>query len=195
MARPGRVCHGGHLGLQWCNDQKEKTRPPAFSSGTWAGEGDQHEPIAWQGAEDHAKLHSCIAPAPVSSPPWHRTPLSSCLTGSPQLTLLLAEAAASPRCRLPKAGIVHPLESPAAPMAPRPSPDPQMIPAPAAPPRDGGRQGSAAAATQTSAGFHHTDDASPREGEPLPKGEGASQQQTPPVQNNSHLLVHTANTR
>lgn len=33
------------------------------------------------------------------------------------------------------------------------------------------------------------------EGEPLPKGEGASEQQRPPVQNNSHLLVHTANTR
>lgn len=75
VARPGCVRHGGHLGLQWCNVQKEKTRPPAFSSATWAGEGDHHEPIAWQGPEDHAKLHSCIAPAPVSCPPHGTGPL------------------------------------------------------------------------------------------------------------------------
>lgn len=90
---PCCACHAGRLGLQRCDDQMEKTRPPAFSTGTWAGEGDNHMPVAWQGPEDHANFHSGIAPAPV--PTKAGTPLNPCHAGPPAL----AE---------PRAGLVHP---------------------------------------------------------------------------------------
>lgn len=53
-------------------------------------------------------------------------------------------------------------------------------------------QGRATATTQSSAGLPHPDRAPHPERELPPKGEGINNQETPVVQNISHLLVHTA---
>jgi len=109
VAWPCRACQGGHLTPQWCSDPKQKTHPPASPLGSGQGKG---PPRAHRTAGSRRPCKPSLSRCPHSC----RVPSS----------------APSPRCRLPRAGLTCPPKPPAAPRAPRPSPDPHTAPAPAA---------------------------------------------------------------
>lgn len=104
----------------------------------------------------------------------------------PHPTLLSIEATASPGCGCSGQGL-----------CPYPSSQPQQqllgLSHTHRPfQKHSSRQARAAATIQSSAGLPHPDGAPHPEREPPLKGEGTSSQETPAVQNISHLLVHTA---
>lgn len=127
------------------------------------------------------------AQSPCKPSPFHclySCHLSRCKFSHP--TLLSVEATASPGCGCSGQGL-----------CPYPSSQPQQqllgLSHTHRPfQKHSSRQARAAATTQSSAGLPHSDGAPHPEREPPPKGEGTSSQETPAVQNISHLLVHTA---
>lgn len=146
---------------QQCDDQMEKTCPPTFSSGTWAGKETTTCPS--HGRVQKTMQTFALAQHPLLS--QSRDPPSAPAMQDPQ----------------PTAGLVHPPESPATSRAPRLSQTHKRFQPPLLHRRKAAGRAALGSTTLTTKGEL--------------KQDGASKQQMPPVQNNSHLLVHTANTR